>query len=417
MNTQGYKWGIFTARVPFLHMRIEVRELVQGLIVSLSTGMALVPLLMSGFGLTFEEAVTISMIHTMLVTSNLLLFGEPFAGGWVTPALPFTLAFVMGGYDSPAERFQMMTALSLDFAALLLLLGVTGFGQKVMDFIAPSIKAGVILGAALAAIKRVFYNDFDRFQSMPWAMSVALLTCLVFFFLPVFQKLKAKNKLIAFIASFGLLPGFILAGVFGTVFDELHFDIQHGILIPPLGDLMNKVSPFAIGWPPVDFFIAALPLACITYLILFGDLLTGIALIKDNQKHRPDDVIDINLNRSHYAGAIRNFIMALIAPFFPTQGTLWSGVQIIIIQRWVEGRDKMQTLYSGIAAYYYYGIPILVLWLPVITFLKPFMPIALMLTLVLTGVACAKLSFRMAVKMNDRVIMAVVALTLVYFWG
>ena len=72
MNTQGYKWGIFTARVPFLHMRIEVRELVQGLIVSLSTGMALVPLLMSGFGLTFEEAVTISMIHTMLVTSNLL---------------------------------------------------------------------------------------------------------------------------------------------------------------------------------------------------------------------------------------------------------------------------------------------------------------------------------------------------------
>ena len=168
---------------------------------------------------------------------------------------------------------------------------------------------------------------------------------------------------------------------------------------------------------PVDFFIAALPLACITYLILFGDLLTGIALIKDNQKHRPDDVIDINLNRSHYAGAIRNFIMALIAPFFPTQGTLWSGVQIIIIQRWVEGRDKMQTLYSGIAAYYYYGIPILVLWLPVITFLKPFMPIALMLTLVLTGVACAKLSFRMAVKMNDRVIMAVVALTLVYFWG
>lgn len=415
MNQSGFKWGIFNARLPLLHMRVEWRELVQGLIVSLSTGLALVPLLTSAFGLSFEEAVAISMIHTMLVTSNIIIFGEPFAAGWITPALPFALAFVLGGYDSPTERFQMMTALSLDFALLVFLLGVTGWGKKIMGAIPTALKAGIILGAALSALKRVFYDDLNNFTAMPVAMSLALVTCLVFAYLPAFQTLKRNNKFVAFIASFGLLPGFIMAGVFGALLNEFSFNIEPGFLIPPLGSLWAKVSPFAIGFPPLQFFVDAVPLAFITYLILFGDLLTGVALIDDNQKHRPDDVIDIDLNRSHFALAIRNAVMGLIAPFFPTQGVLWSGVQIIIIDRWKEGRDTLQSLYSGIAAYYYYGIPVLLLLLPVVTFLKPFMPIALMLTLVLTGVACSKLAFKLAIGTIDKAIMILVALLLTFF--
>jgi len=49
----------------------------------------------------------------------------------------------------------------------------------------------------------------------------------------------------------------------------------------------------------------------------------------------------------------------------------------------------MDSLFSGIASYYVFGVPILYLVLPLVTGLKPLMGIALSLTLVLTGFACS----------------------------
>lgn len=415
MKNSGFKWGIFTARLPFVHMRIEWSLLAQGLVVSLSTGLALIPLLTSFFGLSFEEAVTIAMIHMMLVTSNVLIFGEPFAAGWITPALPLVLALVIGDYETPLERFQMMTALSLDFAVLTLLMAVTGLGQRLSDLLPAAIKAGIILGAAFSAFKRIFYDDIANFKMMPVSFGLAIITCLIILYLPAFQRLKAKYRTVAMIASFGLLPAFIMAGIFGGLNGELLFDIQNGFLNPPFADLMAKVSPFSIGFPPLDYYVAGLPLALITYLILFGDLITGRSLIEDNQKHRPDDPIDLNLSRTHYAISIRNLIMALLAPFFPTQGALWAGAQVIMVQRWAEGKEKLESLMGGISAFYYYGIPIVFLILPLVTFLRPFMPIALMLTLLLTGIVCCRLALKMVSFNGDRLIMLVIAILLTFF--
>ena len=412
MNKSGFKWGIFTARLPILHMRIEWPELLQGLVVSLSTGLALVPLLTSAFGLSFEEAVTLAMLHTILVTSNVIIFGEPFASGWITPALPFVLAVVLGDYETPTERFQMMTAMALDFAVLTLILAVTGFGKKLNELVPAALKAGIILGASLSAIKRVFYDDIAGFLKMPISYVTAILVCLVILYLPQFQKLKRESKMVALIASLGLLPAFVFVAIFGGWAGELSFDIMGGFLVPPMSDLMTKISPFSIGFPPIEYFVAGLPIALIAYLILFGDLVTGVALINQNQHHRPDDPIDVDLNRTHYTISIRNFLMALFAPFFPTQGILWTGAQVLMIERWKEGKEKLESLVSGISAFYYYGIPVFFIWLPIITFLKPFMPIALMLTLILTAVACARLAFCTATENLDRVIAIIVAVLL-----
>lgn len=415
MRKSGFKWGIFTARLPILHMRIEWPELLQGLVVSLSTGLALVPLLISAFGLSFEEAVAMAMIHTMLVTSNTVIFGEPFAGGWITPALPLVLALVISGYDTPVERFQMMTALSLSFACLTLVFAATGFGKKLSDLVPTALKAGIILGAAFSAFKRIFYDDLAAFELMPITYVLAIVICVTILYLPAYQRLKYKNKIAAGIASFGLLPAFVIAGIFGALNGELSFDIRSGFLIPPLGDLIEKVSPLSIGWPPVAYFITGLPVAFMAYLILFGDLVTGTALIENNQRHRPDDPIDINLTRSHYAVSIRNFIMAVLVPFFPTQGVLWAGAQVIVIERWKDGKEKVESLFSGISAFYYYGIPIAFFLLPVVTFLRPFMPLALMLTLLLTGIACSKLAWKITSGNADKIIMLGVALLLTFF--
>jgi len=408
---------MFTARFPLLHMRIEWRELIQGLVVSLSSGLALVPLLTMAFGLTFEEAIAISMIHIILNTSSVVIFGEPYASGWIAPAFPFALAFVLSGGDSPVERFQLMTALTLDFTLIVLFLGLTGLGATMVRRIPNGLKAGIIFGAALSAFKRVFYDDIESFTAMPTAMTLALLSTLIIAFYGPFQKWRQHNKVVDFIASFGLLPSFILAGVFGSLLGEFNFDIQMGFLIPPFTELFAKVSPFAIGFPSIEYFLAALPLAFVSYLLLFGDLLTGTALIESAQKHRPDDPIKFNLSRSHYSVAIRNALSAVIAPFFPTQGILWAGGQVIILERWKQGKEAIESLFSGISAFYYYGIPVAVMFLPIVTFLKPFMPIALMLALAMTAVACAKLSFQIALTKKDRLIMAVTAIILTYFWG
>lgn len=413
--SKGLKWGPFTARLPIVHMRIEWPELAQGIVVAASTGLALAPLLMSAFGLTFEEAITISLIHTVLIASHVVLFGEPFASGWVTPALPISLAFVLGNYETSVERFQMMTALSIDLAVLLFFLGITGLGNKLILHIPTALKAGIILGAAFAAFKRVFVDDFATIEAMPVSMTLALVTCLIVSFSLPFQKMRQKNKGLAVIASLGLLPGFVIAGIAGVLMGELSFQIEWGILIPPFGDLMAKVSPFSIGWPPASYFLEAIPLVLITYTILFGDLLTGIAIIREAEPSRPDDKIDINISRSHIVIAIRNAIMGLLAPFFPTQGCLWTGVHVVVVQRWKEGRDKMDSLIGGISAYYLYGFPILLLFLPVVTFLKPFMPIALVLTLILTGFACSFVALSMPKGKEERGVMLLTAFFLVFF--
>ena len=122
--------GLFTFRVPFYHTRLCWSEFLQGLFVSAATGLALIPVMTAFFGLSFEEAVALSMIHASLIASAVIVFGEPYAGGWITPALPLILAFVIGGYEDPVSRFQAMTTLSLVFATLVLFLGITGLGKR-----------------------------------------------------------------------------------------------------------------------------------------------------------------------------------------------------------------------------------------------------------------------------------------------
>ena len=191
------------------------------------------------------------------------------------------------------------------------------------------------------------------------------------------------------VASLGLLPGVLAAMLIGPFVGEISYDIQWGIFIPQFSSLWQKVSPFAIGWPSLGMYVNAAPIVVVSYIIFFGDIITGEEIIRGAQAHRPDDVIDTNVTRIHFSCAIRNFLMAFFAPFFPTQGVLWTGVQVIIVERWSQGRDAMPSLFCGISSYNMLGVPLLLLLLPLVTLLEHILPVALMLTLLLTAFACA----------------------------
>ena len=125
----GIKWGPFTLRIPFIHMKFLTGEFLQGLIIAGATALAGAPVVMA-LGLSFEQAVACCFIASILITSGPIIFGEPLAPGWVTPALPLVIAFFIskGYFDGVyrEEAFHYMAAMCIEFTIIILFLGLTG---------------------------------------------------------------------------------------------------------------------------------------------------------------------------------------------------------------------------------------------------------------------------------------------------
>ena len=417
-NQNGIKWGPFRLRVPFIHIKLLTGEFLQGLVIAGATALAGAPVVMA-LGLSFEQAVACSFIASTLITAGPIIFGEPLAPGWVTPALPLVISFFMskGFFDGVyrEEAFQYMAAMCIEFTIIILILGITGLGKVIIEKIPNALKSGIILGAALAAFYQIFFSDYERYiGSTPIAMITILLICTITTFSEPFKRLAKQNKFLRVIGSLGLLPGFLLAALFGFIFGEINFDIQYGLLIPPVNEVFNLTSPFSISFPPVAYYIEVFPLVVIGYLLLFGDFVTGIEILKDGQKNRHDEKINIDINRAHNSVGIRNLLGVTINPFFPTQGALWTGVHVVIVERWKEGKEIMNSLFDGIGSYYLMGIPFLFFALPFITFMKPLMILALGVTLVLTGLACSYVAISL-VKKNSEIAIAIITALFVAF--
>ncbi len=416
----GLRWGPFTARVPFWHTRPAWPELWQGFFVAGAAGLALAPLLQSLFGLSFEASVALIFINSLWIFSGPILFGEPFAPGWITPAFPLVLVFI-AGYEPGAESIQAMTALSIDLAIILAVLGATGLGRRLIGWLPPALKAGIILGAAVSAFKRIFLDDFDKFiGAQPVAMTVAIGVSLILLFSPWVERLRQTRPWLNKIASLGMLPGFVAAAVIGALpgIDEIAYDFEWGkwgFFVPPVSEMVRSVSPFSIGWPSLAMFWEGLPLAFIGYVLIFGDLVTGEGILKSAAEKRPDEEVPVDMTRSHWALAIRNALSGLFSPFFSTQGPLWTGAHAVVVKRWGDGRKAMDSLFDGLTSYYVFGIPIYYLLMPVLALLKPLMGVALVLTLALTGFACAYVAMGIPRSQVERGVAGLTAVSLAIF--
>ena len=133
VKVNGIKWGPFRLRVPFVHIRFRTAEFLQGLIISGATAFAGIPIAM-GMGLSFEEGVALSFISGTLIASGPIIFGVPFAPGWITPAYPIVIGVfaTMGSYlPSGAEYqvapFQFMAAICIEFTLLVAFLGAVSY--------------------------------------------------------------------------------------------------------------------------------------------------------------------------------------------------------------------------------------------------------------------------------------------------
>jgi hypothetical protein len=417
-TSKGLKWGPFTLRIPFIHLRFRAGEFFQGMVISGATAFAAVPIAM-GLGLTFEEGVALSFIAGTLIGAGPIFFGEPMAPGWVTPAVPIVIAAFAakgqfnGVYD-PAV-FQFMAAMCIEFTLLLFIMGITGWGKKLIEIIPNGLKAGIILGAALAAFYQVFVTDLDKLMIQPISMGLAISLCVITTFSEPFKKLALNNKFFKVVGSLGLLPGFVLAALVAFLLNEVTFNIEWGFRFPDVVSLFNRTSPLAIGFPSIDMYLEAIPLVVIGYTLLFGDLITGTEVLNDAQTQRPDEPLDVDLDRSHLSVAMRNFLGLLVNPFFPTQGALWTGVHVVVAERWKKGPKEMPSIFDGLGSYYLMGIPFLYVTLPFITLMKPLMQMALTLTLILTGFACAYVAMAIPKKNSEMASALLIAVFITFF--
>ena len=417
-TSKGIKWGPFTLRIPFIHLNLRAGEFFQGMVISGATAFAAVPIAM-GLGLTFEEGVALSFIAGTLIGAGPIFFGEPMAPGWVTPAVPIVIAAFAakgqftGVYDP--DIFKFMAAMCIEFTLLLFVMGITGWGKKLIEIIPNGLKAGIILGAALAAFYQVFVTDLDKLMVQPVSMVLAISLCVITTFSEPFKKLALKNNFFKIIGSLGLLPGFVLAALVAFLLNEVTFDIEWGFRIPDVISLFNRTSPLAIGFPSLDMYIEALPLVIIGYTLLFGDLITGTEVLNDAQTQRPDEPLDVDLDRPHLSVAMRNFLGLLVNPFFPTQGALWTGVHVVVAERWKKGPKEMPSIFDGLGSYYLMGIPFLYVTLPFITLMKPLMQMALTLTLILTGFACAYVAMAIPKKNSEMASALLIAVFITFF--
>ena len=426
IRSTGIKWGPFTLRIPFIHVSLRWGEFLQGMVISGATAFAAAPLAMK-LGLTFEEAVAVSFVAGSLISAGPLIFGEPMAPGWVTPAVPIVIGALasagMYGVEPCIDNvctynpdtFRYLAAMCIEFTILILLLGLTGFGKVLVEMIPRGLKAGIILGAALAAFYQVFFEDFETYMLQPISMTVAITLCVITTFSNPYKLLASKSKFFAIVGSLGLLPGFLIAGLVAYWTNELQFNIEWGFKIPEIMSLIEKTSPFYIGFPDMQMFIDAAPLVLIGYMLLFGDLVTGTEVLKDAQKNRQDEILPIDLNRSHLSVGIRNLIATCVNPFFPTQGALWTGVHVVIAERRKQGKDAMPSIFDGIGSYYLMGIPFLYFALPFVTLMQPLMVMALPLTLILTGFACAYIAMSIPKKNSEMATALLIAFFITFY--
>lgn len=132
-----------------------------------------------------------------------------------------------------------------------------------------------------------------------------------------------------------MLPAIFASIIIAPLFKELPFpniEIGSFIKIPEISNILKQVSVFGVGFPTLDKFIKAIPMAIMVYIIAFGDFVTSGSLLKEADRARTDEKIDFNSNRSNLISGIRNVIQGIFIPYVPLCGPLWAAVSAAVLK-------------------------------------------------------------------------------------
>lgn len=401
--------GPFKLRLPFIHYRFEWPDYFQGLLMC-AVDLAAIPLMIELLGMPFDVALAVVLMNGLLYLTHHLL-GDPVVPGWITPAIPLIMAYCMTFPEGP-ERVHSLVAFQMTLGIFAIVLGMSGMASKVVGFIPQSIKSGVILGAGFAAVNSVFVAG-GRFDSFPWSISIAVGIAFYLIFSRHFAALKTTNALLGLIGKLGIFPIIILAVVIAPVFGEAPWpDIEWGLISPDFTTLFQEYTVIGLGFPPIAMFISTIPTVLAAYIILFGDVLQSRALIAEADHLRPDERIDYNPNRAHLIFGGRNTFMSIFGPDIVMCGPLWAAMQVVVIERYKDGKAAMNSLFGGSGSFRW-GTNTGLLLLPIVSLVEPILGIALSLTLLIQGYVSVRIGILESRSNRDLGIAGIIGAVLV----
>jgi hypothetical protein len=413
-----WKLGIFKIRLPFIHYKWSWPEAMQALIMFV-TSLGMIPLLQKYLGLPYEIALTYVLVCGIGFMLPALL-GDPLVPGWITPAIPVVVLF-LSQFEPGPEAIRALFALQLIVAFIFLFLGITRLGGKLVQLVPVSMKAGILIGAGIAAIMGEFQvgAKVGRLAATPYSIIAGTGIALYLIFAESFKQLRAKNAFAKALANYGMVPALVIAMLIGWLVKEYPMpDVKFGITKFALADMVNYL-PFKVGFPGLDIFLLAVPTAIIAYIIAFGDIIVGNTLIKRADEFRGDEKIDMDVDRTHLITSVRNFMHAFFAPYPGLAGPIWTAVTAVVAERYKFGRKAMDSIFSGTGTFWITGFIALFI-LPLVSIFQPVLPIALSLTLMITGFLCIMVGTELVSNPAQRGVAGLMAVVLAIYgagWG
>lgn len=405
-------FGPFQFRLPFIHYRFELPDFIQGLLMC-AVCLGIIPVLQEYLGMPFEIAITIVILNGFFYLWHSHL-GDPVVPGWITPAIPLLLLWLKT-FPEGVTRMHALIAFELELGIFSLILGMTGLAKRFVDLVPDALKSGILLGAGIAAVRLVFQHG-GRFDLYPWTITISIGFAFYILFSNHFKTLRSKSKLLKHISDLGLMPSLVLAIFVAPLVKELPWPtIQWGFTIPQFYTLFTEWTPFAdrIGWPPFSLYMSAAPLVFAVYIVLFGELIQAEALIDEAREFRHgDEDIHFDANRNNMIVGIRNIGMSMIGPDASMCGPMWAAMQVVECERYKHGPEAMDSLFGGVASFRW-GTFTGYFFSPIVTLVKPILPIALSLTMLVQGYVAVRVGILKARTFNDLGVAGIVAAVLI----
>lgn len=393
--------GPFQVRLPFIHYRFELPDYIQGLMMC-AVCLGIIPVLQEYLGMPFEVAITIVILNGFLYLWHSHL-GDPVVPGWITPAIPLLLLWLKT-FPEGVPRMHALIAFEMELGIFALLLGSTGLAKKFVDLVPDALKSGILLGAGIAAVRLVFEQGGRYFDKYPWTITIAIGFAFFILFSNSFKGMRNKNIFLKYLSDLGLLPALVLAVVVAPLVGELPWpDIKWGFTIPQFYTLWTEWTPFSarIGFPPLTLFAQAAPLVAAVYVVLFGELIQAEALIDEARETRNgDENVHYDANRNNIICGLRNMFMSVAGPDLSMCGPLWAAMQVVTCERYKHGREAMDSLFGGVASFRW-GTFTGYFLAPIVTLVKPILPIALSLTMLVQGYVAVRVGILKARTFND----------------
>jgi len=404
--------GPFHVRFPFIHYRLEVADFAQGLIMC-AVCLGIIPILQEYLGMSFEIAITIVILNGFLYCWHAHL-GDPVVPGWITPAIPLLLLWLKT-FPEGVPRMHALIAFEFELGLFALLLGTTGLAKRFVDLVPDALKAGILLGAGVAAVRLVFETG-GRFDKYPWTITISIGFAFFILFSNYFKTLRPKNKAFKFLSDLGLLPALILAIPVSALVGELPWPtIEWGFTVPHFYALFSEWTPFSsrIGFPELSLYMSAAPLVAATYIVLFGELIQAEALVDEAREWRHgDENVHFDANRNNIIVGMRNMGMSLFGPDASMCGPMWAAMQVVECERYKHGRQAMDSLIGGVASFRL-GTFFSYFLMPIVSLVRPILPIALSLTMLVQGYVAVRIGILKARTYNDLGVAGVVGAVLI----